>query len=203
MQLVREADVGTHVPHALAGIGRARARRAFKGAIGEPVPYRCLSRADLVRTDEIGADLAASGCKELWMGAESGSDVVLQAMDKDGSVDEIRTATAILRRHHIKVGFFLQLGYPGEGLPEVLQTVDMVKELRPDDIGVSVTYPLPGTVFHERVAPSMTAQKYWDGSMENRPLYETTFDRAVLPASDCAASKKRYCFMRFISIMFR
>ena len=117
------------------------------------------------------------------MGAESGSDAVLQAMDKDGSVDEIRNATAILRRHQIKVGFFLQLGYPGEGLPEVLQTVDMVKELRPDDIGVSVTYPLPGTVFHERVAASMTAQKYWDGSMENRPLYDTTFDRAFYGAA--------------------
>jgi anaerobic magnesium-protoporphyrin IX monomethyl ester cyclase len=157
--------------------------RAFRQALPERVPYRCLSRADLIKTDELGADLAASGCDELWMGAESGADTVLQAMDKDGSVAEIRNATAILRRHGIKVGFFLQLGYPGEGLPEVLQTVDMVKELRPDDIGVSVTYPLPGTVFHERVATSMTAQKYWDGSMENRPLYETTFDREFYGAA--------------------
>jgi anaerobic magnesium-protoporphyrin IX monomethyl ester cyclase len=146
------------------------------------VPYRCLSRADLVQEDSFAADLAATGCREVWMGAESGADSVLEAMDKDGSVDEIRRATALLRGHGIRVGFFLQLGYPGEGLPEIEDTVAMVKALRPDDIGVSVTYPLPGTVFHGRVAATM-GDTHWDGSMENRPLYEAPFDQAFYGAA--------------------
>lgn len=153
-----------------------------------PLPYRCLNRADLVKDPAYVADLAATGCDTVWLGAESGSDSVLLAMDKDESTAEIRRGTRLLREAGIRVCWFLQLGYPGETLAEVEATVAMVDELRPDEIGVSVSYPLPGTAFHERVAPSLKATQ-WQASMDNRTLFEAPYpDRFYAAAKEVLRS---------------
>lgn len=159
-------------------------RRALDARLGARprLPYRCLSRVDLLEDPDFTADLAATGCREVWVGAESGSDAVLQAMDKDCTVAQIEAATALLRRHGIAVGFFLQLGYPGEDLGDVERTVEMIRRLAPDRIGVSVSYPLPGTPFHERVAPHMTAGQ-WEASMDNRPLFQAPYGERFYAAA--------------------
>jgi radical SAM superfamily enzyme YgiQ (UPF0313 family) len=149
--------------------------RQFRAELRNPVPYRCLSRADLLKNRAYVEDLRATGCLEVWIGAESGSDKVLRAMDKCGEVKEIEQARTNLRASGIGVGFFLQLGYPGEGYEEVQATIEMVRRLRPEQIGVSVSYPLPGTVFHDRVAHSMV-DSHWDQAMDNRPLFQAPFD---------------------------
>jgi radical SAM superfamily enzyme YgiQ (UPF0313 family) len=87
-------------------------------------------------------------------------------------VDEIRRASANLAAHGIRRGLFLQLGYPEETYPDVLATVRLVRELRPEAIGVSVAYPLPGTPFYERVRDRLRTES-WETSMENVHLYET------------------------------
>jgi radical SAM superfamily enzyme YgiQ (UPF0313 family) len=139
---------------------------------GAALPYRCLTRADLLQDAAFARDLAASGCDEVWIGAESGSDAVLAAMDKDGTVAEIERAAANLAAHGIRRGFFLQLGYPGESMADVDATIAMVRRVRPEAIGVSVSYPLPGTVFHDRVASRMR-KRNWDASMTNEVLFQT------------------------------
>lgn len=146
------------------------------------LPYRCLSRADLLGEAAFAVDLAATGCREVWLGAESGSDEVLRAMDKETTVREIEVATRNLRAAGIAVGFFLQLGYPGEGLEEVRATVELVRRLRPERIGVSVSYPLPGTAFYERVEASLRATS-WEASMDNRPLFEAPFEQPFYEAA--------------------
>ena len=143
----------------------------------DPLPFRCNTRADLVREGAYVRDLAQSGCVEVWMGAESGSDRVLAAMDKDQTRDDIDTATQRLREHGIRVGFFLQLGYPGESYDDVKNTLDMVRQLRPDEIGVSVSYPLPGTVFHERVKASL-GKANWESAMDNELLFSSPYPQA-------------------------
>lgn len=157
-------------------------RSQVEQRLGAPIPFRCLSRADLLRDDAYVADLAASGCDEVWLGAESGSDAVLSAMDKDCTVDDIARTAALLRRHGIRAGFFLQLGYPGEQLEQVQATVELVRRLQPDAIGVSVSYPLPGTTFHDRVAATMT-DRSWAASMDNRPLFEAPYSQAFYAAA--------------------
>ncbi|MDP6932151.1 MAG: radical SAM protein [Myxococcota bacterium] len=148
--------------------------REFRSALDAPIPYRCLNRVDLVRDGSYTDDLAATGCDEVWVGAESGSDRILAAMDKETTVEEIRAATQVLRSREIRVGFFLQLGYPGESLRDVMSTVRLVQELGPDQIGVSVSYPLPGTPFHDYVSASMKTTN-WQASMDNAPLYEAPY----------------------------
>jgi len=143
-------------------------------AAGAVVPFKCLQRADLV-TEKVAAALAAAGCQTVWMGAESGSQKILDAMDKGQTVAEIQRAASVLRAHAIRVGFFLQFGYPGETWADIALTRRMVRDSLPDDIGISVSYPLPGTRFHERVQAELGAQRNWRDSDDLAMLYHGPF----------------------------
>ena len=151
-------------------------------AVGGIPPYRCLSRVDLVVRHQTVADLAASGCIEVWLGVESGSQKVLDAMDKDQTVQQIRDATHQLHSAGIRVGWFLQLGYPEETIDDVLQTLELVRSARPDQIGVSVAYPLPGTPFYERVQDRLIATN-WETAMDCALLYEGRYDQPFYDAA--------------------
>jgi anaerobic magnesium-protoporphyrin IX monomethyl ester cyclase len=146
------------------------------------IPFKIQSRADLM-TAETVADLKRAGCEEVWMGAESGSQAILNAMDKGLTVASIRSARARLGAAGIRAAFFLQFGYPGETLKEIEETIALVRNCRPDDIGVSVSYPLPGTVFHERVQQQLGAKRNWidsqDLSVMFRAAYTDDFYRAL------------------------
>jgi anaerobic magnesium-protoporphyrin IX monomethyl ester cyclase len=146
-----------------------RFRASVEGAGGIP-RYRCLARADLLRDPSYADDLAATGCREVWIGAESGSDRVLASMDKDGTVEDIREATRRAHERGIRIGWFLQLGYPGETADDVRATRDLAREMAPDEVGISVSYPLPGTPFHDRVKDQLTATN-WQTAMDNRVLF--------------------------------
>jgi radical SAM superfamily enzyme YgiQ (UPF0313 family) len=133
-------------------------------------PFKCLLRADLV-TARTAHALASAGCETVWLGAESGSQRILDAMDKGQAVAAIGRAARTLRAQGIQVGFFLQFGYPGETWADIGQTRRMVRDCLPDDIGVSVSYPLPGTKFHERVKQELGAKQNWSDSSDLAMLY--------------------------------
>jgi radical SAM superfamily enzyme YgiQ (UPF0313 family) len=135
------------------------------------VPFKCLQRADLV-TERTAAALKQAGCKTVWVGAESGSQKILDAMDKGDSVNDIHRATRLLQQEGIEVGFFLQFGYPGEDWQDIQCTLQMVRESMPDDIGISVSYPLPGTRFFERVKLELGDKQNWTDSQDLAMLYQ-------------------------------
>jgi radical SAM superfamily enzyme YgiQ (UPF0313 family) len=121
------------------------------------------------------AGLKQAGCDSVWMGAESGSQKILDAMDKGTTVPQIYEARRLLGEAGIKVAFFLQFGYPGETRAEVEATLKMVRETLPDDIGISVSYPLPGTKFYERVKAQLGAKQNWTDSDDLAMLYHGPF----------------------------
>lgn len=137
-------------------------------------PFRCLMRADQVDRG-IATALASAGCRMVWMGAESGSQRVLDAMEKGIHVDQIRNAARHLQQAGIQVGLFLQFGYPGEVWEDVEKTLTLVREVAPDDIGVSVSYPLPGTKFYERVRAELGAKQNWVDSDDLAMLYRASY----------------------------
>jgi len=135
------------------------------------LPFKCLTRADLV-SDTVARALRAAGCQTVWMGAESGSQKILDAMDKGDTVADIYQAAAHLRAHGLQVCFFLQFGYPGETWDDIQLTLKLVRECLPDDIGISVSYPLPGTKFHERVKLELGDKQNWVDSNDLALLYQ-------------------------------
>jgi anaerobic magnesium-protoporphyrin IX monomethyl ester cyclase len=140
------------------------------------LPFKCLSRADLIlRNAEDVEALRRAGCDFLWMGAESGSQKILDAMDKGTTVDQIHEAVRRLRMNGIKVALFLQFGYPGESREDIELTLNMVRGSMPDDIGMSVSYPLPGTRFFENVRTQMGDKQNWSDSSDLAMMYEGPF----------------------------
>jgi anaerobic magnesium-protoporphyrin IX monomethyl ester cyclase len=138
------------------------------------VPFKCLQRADLVN-EKTAAALARAGCKTVWVGAESGSQKILDAMEKGDKVEDIANAARLLRANGIEVGFFLQFGYPGETWDDIQKTLQMVRDCAPDDIGISVSYPMPGTKFYERVKLELGEKQNWVDSDDLAMLYHGPF----------------------------
>lgn len=104
------------------------------------------SRVDLM-TDDAVAGLKQAGCVEVWMGAEKrgARKCSMRWTRAHGSLRS--TACPRLKQAGIKACFFIQFGYPGETFEDIMVTVHLVRETLPDNIGVSVSYPLPGTGF--------------------------------------------------------
>ena len=138
------------------------------------IPFKCLQRADLVN-EKTAPALAKAGCKTVWLGAESGSQKILDAMDKGDKVEDIYRAADLLQANGIEVGFFLQFGYPGETWEDVQMTLKMVRDCAPDDIGISVSYPLPGTKFFEQVKMELGVKQNWVDSNDLAMLYRGPF----------------------------
>jgi anaerobic magnesium-protoporphyrin IX monomethyl ester cyclase len=152
------------------------------GAGGGGIPFTIQLRADLV-SPRMASALREAGCREVWIGAESGSQRILDAMNKGTRVPEILNARKLLGAEGIRVGFFLLLGYLDEELEDILATRELVERARPDDVGVSVAYPLPGTKFHELVKKQLGEKTNWlesnDLDMMFAGTYRSEFYRAV------------------------
>ncbi|MGD9899155.1 MAG: radical SAM protein [Calditrichaceae bacterium] len=138
------------------------------------IPYKIQSRADLMNDDHV-SELARSGCAEIWLGVESGSQKILDAMDKDTTIEQIVTANRVLKKYGIKVGFFLQYGYPGEDFNDVKKTLKLIRRCMPDHIGISVSYPLKGTTFYDKVHALMGDKKNWEDSGDLALMYPGKF----------------------------
>lgn len=142
------------------------------------VPFKCLSRADLLLRGESVQALKRAGCQIVWIGAESGSQKILNAMEKGIKVEQIYETSRRLHQAGVKVGFFLQFGYPGETRADIELTLQMVRDGRPDDIGMSVSYPLPGTKFYEKVKLELADKQNWIDSSDLDMLYQGPFSTA-------------------------
>ena len=143
--------------------------------LGGGLPFTIQTRADLV-SERMTQALKDAGCAEAWIGAESGSQSILDAMNKGTTVPEILSARRRLGNANIRVGFFIQLGYLGERLPDILATRDLLASARPDEIGVSVSYPLPGTTFYDRVKAQLGSKTRWQDSSDLAMMFHGTYD---------------------------
>jgi anaerobic magnesium-protoporphyrin IX monomethyl ester cyclase len=138
------------------------------------IPFMMQSRANLMKPAAVAA-LRRAGAEEVWLGVESGSQKILDAMDKGTTVDEVRSATRALKAQGIRACWFIQLGYLGESRQDLELTRALVLEERPDEIGVSVAYPLPGTPFHETVRSQLNGKANWEETDSLEMLFHGTY----------------------------
>jgi radical SAM superfamily enzyme YgiQ (UPF0313 family) len=140
--------------------------------------FKIQSRADLLLQENNIEALARAGCDNVWIGAESGSQRILDSMDKGIKLEQISKACNLLKKHNIKPSFFIQFGYPGETMEDIDLTIKMIHKLLPYEIGISVSYPLPGTLFYERVIAGMTSKTNWTDSDEMALMFKNTYPPA-------------------------
>ncbi len=140
--------------------------------------YKIQSRVDLLLKEDSIQALADSGLHTAWVGAESGSQKILDAMDKQTSVEQIYEASKLLKSKGVRVAFFLQFGYLGETMEDIQKTLKMVLDIMPDEIGISVSYPLPGTKFYDKVKMDLKTKANWSDSDDLDMMFKNTYSKA-------------------------
>lgn len=150
------------------------------------IPFECISRAD--RLNAGAADLLGElGCFRLWIGSESGSQRILDAMERGVTVEQVQRAVELCKTRGIQTGMFLMWGYEGEGLPDIEATIRHVKRSNPDIFFTTVAYPIKGTPYHEQTASSLVQLKPWRTSSDRElflrgrrsPEFYATADRLL------------------------
>ncbi len=142
------------------------------------VPYKCLSRPDLLLRGSTISELKESGCSTIWIGAESGSQKILDAMDKGTTVEQIYEAAEKTHNAGMEIAFFIQFGYLNENWNDIKLTRKMIRDCIPDDIGISVSYPLPGTKFYDIVKSGLKEKKNWTDSDDLDMIFSGTFPKS-------------------------
>jgi len=145
--------------------GWLRAYAAEMKRRGLHIPFECITRAD--RLNPEAADLLADlGCFRVWIGSESGSQRILDAMERGVSVAQVGSAVELCKSRGIQTGMFLMWGYEGEELEDIEATIEHVKRTDPDIFFTTVAYPIKGTPYYERTAPSLVQLKPWAQSSD-------------------------------------
>lgn len=142
------------------------------------IPYKCLSRPDLLLRGDTIRYLKKSGCEIIWVGAESGSQKILDAMDKGTEVEQIYDAAKKIKNNGMNIAFFIQFGYSGENWDDICKTRKMISDCVPEDIGISVSYPLPRTVFYARVKEQMKSKTNWTDSDDLDMMFSGTYEKS-------------------------
>ena len=132
---------------------------------GLRIPFECITRADRLNA-RMADTLAELGCFRVWIGSESGSQRILDAMQRGVTAGQVRKAVALCRASGIETGMFLMFGYEGEELSDIEATVEHVKACLPDVFLTTVSYPIKGTPYYGQVAPRLVGIQDWSRSSD-------------------------------------
>jgi anaerobic magnesium-protoporphyrin IX monomethyl ester cyclase len=125
------------------------------------VPFETISRADRMMKEGVLETLAEMGCYRIWIGSESGSQRILDGMERGVKVEQVIWAAKAAKRHGIQVGMFLMWGYPGEEVADIAATVELVKACQPDTYLTTVAYPIKNTGFYHKTADRIVTDSPW------------------------------------------
>ncbi len=143
------------------------------------IPYECITRADRLN-EEIIQMLKETGCFRVWIGAESGSQKVIDLMDRRVDVNQVRDMIKLTKKHGIEAGTFIMLGYPGETEEDIEETIHHLKESNPDHFTITVAYPIKGTELYQEIEALQTAELDWSTSTDRQVDFKRTYSQKVL-----------------------
>lgn len=150
---------------------------------GLRLPFECISRADRLN-EEIVDLLAELGCFRIWIGSESGSQRILDAMERGVKVEQVRKAIELSRSRGIQSGMFLMWGYEGEELQDIEATIAHVKRSNPDIFFTTVAYPIKGTPHYAEVADRLVQLKPWAESSDRELMVKGRHSRKFYEHAD-------------------
>lgn len=140
------------------------------------MPYECITRADRMN-EEVIKDLKESGCFRVWIGAESGSQKVIDLMDRRVNVNQVREMIKLAQKHGIEAGTFIMVGYPGETEEDIFETVKHLKISNPDYFTITVAYPIKGTKLYQEVENLFVEDLPWEKSTDRDIDFKRTYSR--------------------------
>jgi anaerobic magnesium-protoporphyrin IX monomethyl ester cyclase len=162
----------------LYGYAKELKRRGLK------VPFETISRADRMMKEEVLETLQELGCYRIWIGSESGSQRILDSMQRGVRIDQVEWAAKAAKRHGIQVGMFLMWGYPGEEIEDIAATVDLVRKCLPDVHLTTIAYPIKNTGFFRKVADEVVCEKPWQDATDRDYRIKGRHSRAFYKYAD-------------------
>ena len=138
------------------------------------VQSESFTRADRLNEDVFQL-LKDSGCFRVWIGAESGSQNIIDAMDRRVDVNQVRAMIQLAKKYQIEAGTFIMLGYPGETESDIMETIHHLKTSNPDHFTITVAYPIKGTELYQEVESDFIDQLPWDSSTDRDITFKRTY----------------------------
>lgn len=140
------------------------------------IPFECITRADRMN-EAVILKLKESGCFRVWIGAESGSQKVIDLMDRRVEVERVQEMIRLARHHGIQAGTFIMVGYPGETKEDIYATVQHLKKADPDLFTITVAYPIKGTPLYAEVEDRFVTNLPWETSTDRDIDFTRTYSR--------------------------
>lgn len=140
------------------------------------IKFECITRADRLN-EKVIKDLKQSGCFRVWIGAESGSQKVIDLMDRRVDVNQVREMIKLTQKYNIQAGTFIMLGYPGETEDDIEETIKHLRESNPEYFTITVAYPIKGTELFAEIEASQTNNFKWDKNSDRDRDFKRTYNR--------------------------
>jgi radical SAM superfamily enzyme YgiQ (UPF0313 family) len=140
------------------------------------INYECITRADRLN-EEVISMLKDSGCFRVWIGAESGSQKIINAMDRRVDVEQVREMIKLTRRYGIETGTFIMLGYPGETEKDIEETIEHLKGSNPDYFTITIAYPIKGTEFYQEIEAKQIKSFNWQTDTDRDRDFKRNYSR--------------------------
>lgn len=140
------------------------------------IPFECITRAERMN-EEVIIQLKKAGCFRIWIGAESGSQRIIDLMDRQVDIKKVSEMMQLTKKHGIETGTFIMVGYPTETLEDINLTIDYLKEADPDLFTITVAYPIKGTGLYEQIESKIVVQPEWSTSTDRQIDFERTYPR--------------------------
>lgn len=149
------------------------------------IPFECITRAERLN-DAILTLLKEAGCYRIWIGAESGSQKIIDLMDRRVDVNVVKEAIQKTNALGIETGTFIMVGYPGEDKTDIYKTIQYLKEANPTEYTITVAYPIKGTSLYDEIESNITIKPDWETSTDRQIDFKRTYSRKFY---DYAVSK--------------
>jgi len=143
---------------------------------GTIIPFECITRAERLN-NEVLQQLKEAGCYRIWIGAESGSQKIVDAMDRRVKVETVREAIQKTNELGIETGTFIMVGYPGEDEKDIRETIHHLKVANPTHFTITVAYPIKGTALYNEIENDITLQPEWNTSTDRDIDFKRTYHR--------------------------
>lgn len=140
------------------------------------VSFECITRADRLNEDAVKL-LKDSGCFRVWIGAESGSQKIIDAMDRRVDVNRVSEMILLAKKYGIESGTFIMVGYPGETMNDIEETIEHLKRSQPDHYTITIAYPIKGTPLYMEVENDFTEKINWEQSTDRMIDFKRTHTR--------------------------
>ncbi|HEX9979937.1 MAG TPA: radical SAM protein [Flavobacterium sp.] len=149
------------------------------------IPFECITRAERLN-DDILALLKKAGCYRIWIGAESGSQKIIDLMDRRVDINHVKKVIQDTNAMGIETGTFIMVGYPGEDESDIDKTIQYLKDADPTHYTITIAYPIKGTSLFSEVENDIIKQADWEISTDREIDFRRKYSRKYY---DYAVSK--------------